>query len=267
MIRLSYLSNSTVPLEAECITPDMFLGKSNLEISKLPVFDGNRKCELGQFFNVSGSMDDDLILIENRCSNVKLIGSRMTRGKIEVLGDVGMHLGANMSGGSILVRGSATDWVGAEMKGGTIEVLGNAGHLVGAAYRGASVGMRGGNIIIHGNCGNEVGSHMRRGLIAIGKNVGDFVGMGMIAGTIITGGTAGIRSGAEMKRGTLVFLSEKPVLLPTFRFACNYAPSFLTIYFKKLKYFNFPFEPYQSNWSRYCGDLVSHGRGEIFCKA
>lgn len=267
MIRLSYLSSSKVPLEAECITPDFFLGKTNADISKLPVFDGNRKCELGQFFSISGTMDDDSILIENDCSNVKLIGSRMTRGKIEVLGNVGMHLGAGISGGSILVRGSATDWVGAEMKGGTIEILGDAGHLIGAAYRGASVGMRGGNLIVHGSCGNEVGSHMRRGLIAIGKNVGDFVGMGMIAGTIITAGSVGIRAGAEMKRGTLVFLSERPAMLPTFRFSCNYDPAFLTIYFNKLKQFNFPLLNMISPWSRYCGDLISLGRGEILCKA
>ena len=96
MIRLSYLSSSKIPLEAECITPDFFLGKTNSNISKLPVFDGNRKCELGQFFSISGTMDDDSILIENDCSNVKLIGSRMTRGKIEVLGNVGMHLGAGI---------------------------------------------------------------------------------------------------------------------------------------------------------------------------
>ncbi|MCY2969292.1 MAG: hypothetical protein NTZ30_01315 [Planctomycetota bacterium] len=54
MIRLSYLSNTNVPLEAECITPDLFLGKSNADIAKLTVFDGNRKCELGQFFSISG---------------------------------------------------------------------------------------------------------------------------------------------------------------------------------------------------------------------
>jgi formylmethanofuran dehydrogenase subunit C len=153
------------------------------------------------------------------------------------------------------------------MKGGTIEILGDAGHLIGAAYRGASVGMRGGNLIVHGSCGNEVGSHMRRGLIAIGKNVGDFVGMGMIAGTIITAGSVGIRAGAEMKRGTLVFLSERPALLPTFRFSCNYDPAFLTIYFNKLKQFNFPLLNTISPWSRYCGDLISLGRGEILCKA
>lgn len=268
MIRLTYLSNSGIPLEAECISPDFFIGKNNSEISKLPVFDGNRKVELGNFFSISGQMDqDETIFIENDCSNVKLVGSNMTRGKIEIVGNVGMHLGAEMKGGSILVRGSATDWVGAEMKGGTIQILGDAGHLIGASYRGASVGMRGGNIIIHGSCGNEVGSHMRRGLIAIGKNVGDFVGMGMIAGTIIVAGSVGIRAGAEMKRGTLVFLSDKPALLPTFRFSCNYQPCFLAIYLNKLKQFNFPFPLPVSNWSRYCGDLISLGKGEILCKA
>jgi formylmethanofuran dehydrogenase subunit C len=71
-----------------------------------------------------------------------------------------------------------------------------------------------------------------------------------------------------MKRGTLVFLSEKPALLPTFRFSCNYNPSFLTIYFNKLKQFNFPLlTPTDTTWSRYCGDLISLGRGEILCKA
>ena len=46
---------------------------------------------------------------------MKWIGRGMTRGRIRVVGNAGMHLGAYMTGGSIEVTGNASDWVGGEM--------------------------------------------------------------------------------------------------------------------------------------------------------
>src|SRR5438067_7955366 len=166
MLLLKYKSTTTIPVEAECITPDNLAGKSPADIAALPVQHGNAQVPLGEFFAVEGDAADREIVIEGDCSRVKLIGSGMTTGRITVRGDIGMHLGAEMKGGEIHVHGRAGDWVGAEMKGGRIHVHGDAGHLVGAAYRGSRHGMRGGVILVDGKAGNEIGGTMRRGFIA-----------------------------------------------------------------------------------------------------
>src|SRR5262249_14917055 len=147
MLTLRYHGTTTVPVEAECITPDNLAGKSAADIARLVVQHGNGTAAVGDFFHIEGDADDGKIVIEGDCSRVKLLGAGMTTGSITVRGSVGMHTGAEMKGGTIEVHGSAGDWVGAEMKGGRIHVHGDAGHLVGATYRGGHVGMRGGAIL------------------------------------------------------------------------------------------------------------------------
>ena len=265
MLHLKYHSTTTVPVEAECITPDLLMGKSLAEIVALPVQHGNAPGPLGDFFTVSGDSADGEIQIEGECSRVKLVGAEMTRGRITIAGNIGMHLGAEMRGGSIRVHGNAGDWVGAEMRGGLIHVHGDAGHLIGAGYRGSHIGMRGGTILIEGKAGNEIGSGMRRGLIAIGGDSGDFAGSGMIAGTIFLFGQPGIRLGAGMKRGTLAVFRGQPQLLPTFRYDCVYRPVFMNLYLRQLRAWGFPIaEEYtHSAYRRYSGDLVALGKGEV----
>ena len=265
MLLLQYHSTTTIPVEAECITPDALAGKSAEEIRALPVQHGNRQMPLGEFFQVSGSAEDGEITVEGDCSRVKWIGAGMTRGKIAIRGPIGMHVGAEMRGGDIEVFGDAGDWVGAEMRGGKIHVHGNAGHLVGAAYRGSRKGMRGGTILIDGNAGNEIGGTMRRGLIAIGGACGDFPGISMIAGSIFLFGTPGIRLGAGMKRGTIAVFTNMPPLLPSFRLACDYSPTFLQLYLRQLRSWGFAVPEMASNvlFRRYIGDLVALGKGEV----
>lgn len=266
MLTLTYRSDTTIPIEAEIIRPDLLAGKSAGEIAQLLVQHGNRQEPLGEFFDVQGDASDEQIRIVGECRRVKLIGAGMERGRIVVEGSVGMHLGAEMRGGNIEVHGDAGDWVGAEMRGGMIRVRGHAGHLVGAAYRGSRRGMQGGVILIHGNAGNEVGSTMRRGLIAVGGTVADFAGVDMIAGTICILGSVGIRTGAGMKRGSIILGSaETPTLLPTFRRACVYRPQFLDIYLRTLSKWGFPIEDrhLSGQYVRWCGDLVALGKGEI----
>ncbi len=265
MIKLRFHAATAVPVEAECITPDSFTGKSIGEIAKLPVQHGNRTETLGDFFHVEGDAADGHIQIEGDCSRVKWIGAGMTQGTITIHGDVGMHLGSEMAGGEIAVRGNAGDWVGGEMRGGKIHVHGDAGHLVGAAYRGSRLGMRGGVILIDGNAGNEIAATMRRGFIAIGGATGDFPGVGMIAGSLFVFGAPGLRPAAGMKRGTLALFGEKGPLLPTFRPDCVYRPVFMTLFVKQLQAWHFA--PAQrirgGRYRRFSGDLVSLGKGEI----
>jgi formylmethanofuran dehydrogenase subunit C len=265
MLRLTYKSLTTIPVEAECITPDQLAGKSAAEVAALPVQHGNAPAPLGDFFTVEGSADDGEVVIEGDCSRVKWLGAGMTRGRLTVHGPVGMHLGAEMKGGEIHVHGRAGDWVGGEMKGGLIHVRGDAGHLVGGAYRGSPSGMRGGIILVEGSAGNEVGAAMRRGLIAIGGAVSDFAGVGLIAGSLFLFGEVGVRAGAGMKRGTIACFGAAPPLLPTFRFDCVYRPVFLRLYLKRLQALGFgPAAPVEHHpCRRYSGDLVALGKGEL----
>lgn len=258
---------TTVPLEAESISPDLFADKSRAEIEALPVAFGNEARSLGDFFRVEGERSDE-IEIKGSIGRVKWVGSGMTRGRIVIHGDVGMHAGAYMRGGEILVEGNAADFLGIEMEGGLIRVKGNTGHRAGAAYRGSKYGMRGGVILVEGNVGHEVGAYMRRGLIVIKGSAEDFLGARMAAGTICLFGRPGLRTGGGMQKGTIV--SMHPVeLLPTFAYDCTYAPVFLRILFKGLKRLGVQVSPQQAlgPYRRYHGDLADVGKGEILVPA
>lgn len=261
-------TESSIPLEVDSLQLADLLGKSADEIAKILIFRGNEQLPCGDFFHVEGSAsDDETVVWEGNLEKVKLIGTHLKQGTVRVEGNVGMHLGAEMTGGEIIVNGNASDWVGAQMKGGRIRIHGNAGHLVGAVYRGGRKGMTGGEILIDGNAGNEIGHTMRRGLIAIGGNSGDAAGVGMIAGSIFVFGEPGIRNGAGMKRGTIgLFGPEtKAEILPTFKPAGEYQPLYLQLYFQHLQQlgFHIPEPCWTSQYSRYCGDLLELGKGEI----
>jgi formylmethanofuran dehydrogenase subunit C len=252
-----------VPLEAEVLTPDVIAVQAHDQIRSLPVVLGKRQHRLDEFFAIDGSPSEELE-IHGDLGRVKWIGRGMTRGRITIHGDAGMHLGAYMKGGAIEVTGNASDWVGAEMSGGFIRVSGNAGGQIGAAYRGSLAGMKGGAILIGGSAGIEVGMRMKRGIIALRGPVRDFAGLQMKGGTIVLMGGAEIRTGAWMIRGTIIAL--KPVsLLPTFAYACAYSPVFLRLYANHLQTLGFrlPVDERDGHYQRYSGDTAVPGKGEI----
>lgn len=267
MLRITYHATTSIPVEAECITPDQLQGKSPDEIARLPVQHGNATAQLGEFFRVSGDAGDGDVVVDGDTSRVKWLGAGMTRGRLTIEGNAGMHVGSEMRGGELRVRGHAGDWVGAEMRGGKIHVHGDAGHLVGAGYRGAHVGMRGGVILIDGKAGNEIGSGMRRGVIAVGA-AGDYPGVSMIAGSVFVFGEAGIRPGAGMKRGSIVFAGPGPELLRTFRPACTYEPVWLAVYLRQLRAWGYPVAEAldTARWQRWSGDQVALGKGEVLMR-
>jgi formylmethanofuran dehydrogenase subunit C len=236
-------------------------GRSNAEIRALPAFLGKRQHRVGDFFDVDGETGDELRIVGD-ASRVKWIGRGMTRGRIMVDGNAGMHLGAYMEGGTIEVSGNAGDWPGAEMRGGHIRIGGGAGGQVGGAYRGSLTGMRNGTIFIGGTAGLEVGIRMLRGTIVVAGGVRDFAGLEMKGGTIILGG-AELRTGASMMRGTIVSLKPIPIL-PTFLYASAYNPTFLALYRKMLDLpgFDLP-DPSQGVYRRYSGDQSIPGKGEL----
>lgn len=264
MIKLTLKQQPTVTLEAEHISPDVFVDLSNAEIADRRVFHGKREQRLGDYFDVEGEQSDQ-IEISGDMHRVRMIAHRMTRGSVTIHGDVGMHLGASMSGGKIEVNGSVGDWLGAEMSGGEIRVHGNAGGQVGAAYRGSPSGMSDGTIVIDGTAGIEVGMRMRRGTIVIGGKVRDFAGLQMKGGTIVLMDGAEIRTGAWMNRGTIISL--KPLqIMPTFLRSAAYNPTFINVYARQLREqycVSLPNAADEGAYTRYCGDKSVPGKGEI----
>jgi formylmethanofuran dehydrogenase subunit C len=263
MVVLKLREKYEIPIEADNISPDIFFDKTQSEIEDLPLYYGNKEKKLGEVFEVEGEKSDQ-IYIEGDLSKIKKIGFGMSRGKISIKGNVGLHLGALMKGGEIFIEGNVDSWTGAEMTGGLIRIKGDAGNRVGGIYRGTSLGMNRGTIIVEGNAGYEVGSFMRRGLIVILGNVGDFTGTHMIAGTILIFGTLGARAGAGMRRGTIVALSPVP-LIPTFKYDTTYTPDFLKVYFNFLRKQGIAIkeEYFTGPYKRYHGDISELGKGEI----
>lgn len=253
-----------IPLELDGITPDKVASRSTLEVAKLPVFHGNRREELGQFFDVIGHPSSGWFHFAGDTRSVKSIGAGMKRGTISVEGGVGRHAGAGMTGGSLVVDGPASDWLGAEMRGGSITVRGNAGSQVGAAYRGSRRGMNGGTITVSGSAGDEVGLLMRRGRITIGGACGEFAGASMIAGSVFVFGRVGRRVGAGMKRGTILAAGGVDELPPSFRYSCHYRPTFLALYLRQLDFPSLGITPIRLEpMPCYRGDVLHGGHGEV----
>lgn len=266
MFRLTLRKSSPVPLELFGVTPDRVASLAAVEVAKLPVRHGNRSEPLGEFFDVTtGTRTNADLHFAGDTRNVHGIGAGLTAGSVYVENDAGRHTGAGMAGGSLVIDGDAGDWLGAEMTGGSIEVRGPVGNCAGAAYRGSRRGLRGGTMILRGGAGDELGLLMRRGLIAVEGPVGEFAGASMIAGSLFLFGAVGGRLGAGMKRGTIVAGGSEPPLGPGFRFACDYTPSFLTLYLRHLEQYEIR-PPQGASSSRvrcYRGDLVAGGRGEV----
>lgn len=266
-VTLSLKEPTTIPLEADAISPDKFLGRSQPEIADLPLFYGRRQLTIGDLFAIEGE-DSENIALEGDLSHVKRVGQAMSRGCITIHSDVGMHVGSEMSGGEIVVHGDVGAWAGAQMSGGRIRVHGNAGPMLGAAYTGEKLGMRGGVIIVDGSAGPRAAERMRRGIIVAQGDLGDFAGTRMIAGSLFTFGKLGARAGAGMKRGTLLALGGlSDDLLPTFRYSCTCeGPVFLRYYLRRLRSWGLPVtEEHIGGWyRRYTGDATTRDKGEIF---
>ncbi len=92
------------------------------EIRALPVFLGKRQLPARRLLRRRGRAAATSSRSAATLAKVKWIGRGMTRGRITIAGNAGMHLGAYMKGGTIEVTGNASDWVGAEMTGGLIRI-------------------------------------------------------------------------------------------------------------------------------------------------
>ena len=279
-----------IGLEAECISPDVFAGKSLEDINKLKAYVGNKIETIGNFFDISidtsgspsaSDASSDVtknpneikIVIDGDVSKVKRIGQEMSAGEILINGDTGMHLGSKMSGGKIVACGNSGSWAGMEMSGGELEIKGNSGNFVGSAYRGSVDGMTGGKISIHGNVRTNTGACMKGGSIIIKGNSGEFTGIRMSGGIIWVGGVADCRIGAEMTGGSIIIAGKAIEILPSFR------KEKITdeIDLDKISFDNSGDKKNESGngigeirgklkgkFTRYIGDLAEGGKGEIY---
>ncbi len=217
MITLTVLKQLTFPVIAECITPDVFQGKSIEEIAALPVYEGNKPKKIGDIFKVEQTPNETpSITIVGDAREVRRVGSKMKQGEIVVNGDIGMHTGERMSGGKITVNGNAGQWVGSEMKGGTIEVHGNASDYLGSPYRGSDSGMRGGKIVVDGNIGSDSACYMKGGVIKVHGDSGPFLGFRMKDGAIHVEKKCASRVGANMSGGKIIVSGKFEEPMPTF---------------------------------------------------
>src|SRR5215212_1567081 len=102
-LTLTLREQPDVPLETDVLRPDRLAGAGRGEVEALPVWHGNERTRVGEFFAVSGAGDD--VRLEGDLRRVKLVGAGMTAGRLTVAGHVGMHAGAGMHGGELHVEG------------------------------------------------------------------------------------------------------------------------------------------------------------------
>lgn len=269
VVRLTSRAEPGAPVGGHALDPGRLCRLPEGEIAGVALRRGTGTAAVGDLFRVEteGEPGDGPARLEIRgdLTRFERLGEGMDRGELVVEGGAGDHLGAGMSGGSITVRGSAGSWCGAEMTGGTIRVGGDVGARAGAAYPGSRHGMNRGVILVEGDAGPHLGEAMRRGLVAVRGRAGPHVGAHMVAGSLfVLGGCRG-PIGAGMRRGTILTTGE-PELLPGFRYACTYRPTYLRFYLRRLRSAHgfavrdaLEAGPYR----RFSGDFTELGRGEI----
>jgi formylmethanofuran dehydrogenase subunit C len=260
-LTLTLREQPDVPLDGDVLCPDRLAG-GRAEIEALPLWHGNERTRVGEFFEVSGAGDD--VHVKGDLRRVRFVGAGMSAGRLTVAGDVGPHAGAGMRGGELHVEGDAGDWAGAGMRGGRLVVQGSAGRQLGGVHAGERAGMRGGEIVVGGDAGAQAGAGLRRGLIAIAGRAGDAAGLRMLAGTIVALGGLGPHAGAGMRRGSIVTMAPVEPLA-TFVFSCIYRPPFLRLYLRRLRALGVPVsdEQLDGRYARWCGDALELRRGEL----
>jgi formylmethanofuran dehydrogenase subunit C len=251
-------------LEAECISPDVFAGKSLEDIGELKVWEGNTIWPLKKFFDISGetasTAAEQAVVINGSVPRVKYVGSKMTAGAVLVKGDVDMYCGAWMKGGDLIVKGNCDAFAGIQMEGGNLIIEGNAGNYLGASYRGDWRGMKGGNIVVSGNAGCDIGEYMMGGTITVKGNVdinagihaGRAIGPKDAGGKIVIHGNAVSRVGAQMIRGTIYVLGSIGVMMPGFALKGSEE---MDMDGKKQKF------------NVYSGDRAEAGKGTLYVKS
>ncbi len=265
-----------IPIEADCITPNHFAGKTVSQIGNLSIHHGNQTLILKEFFKITGKAGktpaDTEIVVQGDLRKVKMIGKSMDCGKITVKGNAGMYLGAEMVSGRIHVKGSVDAWAAAEMKGGNIQIEGDAGDYLCAGYRGSRDGMQGGRVYVAGDAGREMAAHMRKGFLAVKGNVSSPCAVRMMGGTIIVVGNVTERMGIQATRGMIICLGKLEMILPTYKYSGTSEREIVNYYLRYLKSRRPDFleEDIDTSdkWMKFIGDFAEADTNEeIFIRA
>jgi formylmethanofuran dehydrogenase subunit C len=254
MITLTPLKKFDVAVQAACISPDVFKGKTVKEIADLPVTEGNCLTKLGDLFEIQeDSAQSPDITLNGDVSKVKRVGQGMKSGEIVINGEAGLHTGEKMAGGKITINGKAGGWTGSDMKGGLIEIHGDASDYLASPYRGSSTGMKGGVIIVDGDVGSDVACYLNGGVIKIKGGTGKYLGYHMSNGTILVETRCDTRAGACMTGGKIVITGTVEEVMPTF-----------TVDSVKGKVKIDAEQTVAGPFYVFLGDLAEHGTGKIF---
>lgn len=264
-LTFTLISEPKFTLDVSPLIPDNLEGKNITKIKNIKLRYGKEVVKLEKLFSVKGK-NSNHICIEKSCDKLIHVGQKMTKGFIDVKGDVGDFLGKEMKNGKINVSGDAGSWVGNRMIDGQINITGNAGDYVGAGLPGDPYGMTNGLINIKGNAGDRIGDRMRRGIIVIQGKSGDYCGNRIHAGTIIALDRVGKHPGEGMRRGTIVLAKRPKHISATFKSCGNLKMEFLRLLFTQLITMDPDFEIFKKYGPvahRFSGDLARNGKGEI----
>ncbi|MCW4010358.1 MAG: formylmethanofuran dehydrogenase subunit C [Candidatus Bathyarchaeota archaeon] len=254
MFVLTSLKKFDIPVQAACINPDVFEGKTLKQIAELPITEGSLQLTLCDLFKIEETPDGTSnITLNGDISKVKRIGQGMTKGEITINGDVGMHTGEKMVGGKITINGNAGGWTGSQLRGGTIEIHGDGGDYLASPYRGSETGMRGGLILVDGSIGTDSACYMHGGVIKVKGNAGRFLGYHMSKGTIYIEKNCEYRLAPCMTGGKIVISGVLDEVMPTF-----------TVDGVKGKVKIDAEQTAQGPFYVFLGDLAEHGTGKLF---
>ena len=73
---LEYKGGAAVPLEVEGVVPDAVASQSLADIHQLPIFHGKERCELGDFFTLSGHPADGCLEWRGDLSGVHWVAAK-----------------------------------------------------------------------------------------------------------------------------------------------------------------------------------------------
>ena len=79
-------------IDVSAISPDRLAGIPVDSISRLPMYVGKQKVELGELFSVNGSDSENIVFAGG--ANLDRVGQGMSHGSVRVDGDAGAYAGA-----------------------------------------------------------------------------------------------------------------------------------------------------------------------------
>ena len=104
MLNLRLKSTPTQRLDLSALLPHLLAGKTVAEIAAIDLATTREKIAVGDVFTVRAGSTDE-ICFEGGSERFDGIGRGLQKGRITVVGEVGMEAGRQMSGGELVIEG------------------------------------------------------------------------------------------------------------------------------------------------------------------